>query len=547
MMKLKLILLLLISCQCFASNIQAQNSVVTVSEKKDKKQLNMSWRNTIAVGRAYNLLRADALEHLAFAQKTMGYKYCRFHAIFDDDMGVVVRRKDSTLAFQWHQVDRVYDALLKLGIKPFVELNPMPAALASGSQTMFGYKMNVTPPKSYDEWSLLIETFARHLLERYGADEIRQWYFEVWNEPNLKGFWSGTQQDYWKLYSASAFALKKVDPKLRVGGPASATTEWIEDIINYTTKNKVPLDFVSTHLYPQDEQLLYPDRKGSPYKLGEFFSEKVKELVRKVKGSARPDLEVHWTEWNSLSAKDRKSVSWTVNSSVDNLFAASLIVRNAIELDSTVKSLAYWVVSDIFDEVAIPKSPFSNVYGLLTIHGIPKASYNAFKLLRKMTGNIMEVSPEKQLPDGAGLSAVSDNGVIRLLLWNQNFLELDRSDTWSGTINIPLPKDSLAYNALRIKIGVGQGSAWESWQLLGSPQNLTTTQVELLRAHAEPSYSISKLKGEGSIKSVDFELKPGEVQYIEISALDQAADKKIMTDPKDLKEWEKAMSDKLKN
>lgn len=146
-----------------------------------------------------------------------------FHAIFDDDMNVVVRRKDGTLAFQWYQVDQVYDALLKMGIRPFVELNPMPKELASGTQTMFGYKMNVTPPKSYQEWSALIEAFASHLIVHYGAEEVRQWYFEVWNEPNLKGFWSGSKEGYFKLYAASAFALKKVDKQLRIGGPASAT------------------------------------------------------------------------------------------------------------------------------------------------------------------------------------------------------------------------------------------------------------------------------------------------------------------------------------
>lgn len=528
--------------QCLSAIALAQNSIITLSEKKEKTQLNMPWRNAITVGRAHNLLRADALEHLAYAQKAMGYKYCRFHAIFDDDMGVVVRRKDSTLAYRWYQVDRVYDALLKLGIKPFVELNPMPRELASGTQTMFGYKMNVTPPKSYQEWSNLIEAFARHLIERYGAEEVRQWYFEVWNEPNLKGFWSGSQDEYWKLYSASAFALKKVDNQLRVGGPASATAAWVDDMINFATKNKVPLDFVSTHLYPQDEQVLFPDRKGSPYKLGDYFSETVKEVSRKVKNSSRPDLELHWTEWNTLSAKDGKSVSWTANPSVDNLYAASFIVRNAIELDNTVKSLAYWVVSDIFDEVAIPQAPFSNVYGMLTIHGIPKASYNAFRLLRKMTGNVMNVSPSKPLPAGAGMTAVSENGTIRLLLWNQNFVELEQHNNWKGTVNLPINTGSLNYNVIRMKIGIGQGSAWESWQLLGRPQNLSHTQLELLKAHAEPAFSFSNLK---DAKAIDFELKPGEVHYIEISALGQVADQKKMTSPADLEKWEKAMGDKL--
>ena len=157
------------------------------------------------------------------AQTILGYPYCRFHAIFDDEMDVVRRDKQTgKLIFQWHEVDKVYDALLKLSIRPFVKLNPMPAAMASGTQTMFHYKMNVTPPKSYEEWEILVEAFTRHMVERYGIEEVRQWYFEVWNEPNLSVFWSGTQDEYWKLYTASAKAIKRVDEKLRVGGPASS-------------------------------------------------------------------------------------------------------------------------------------------------------------------------------------------------------------------------------------------------------------------------------------------------------------------------------------
>ena len=111
--------------------------------------------------------------------------------------------------------------------------------------------------------------FAKHLVRRYGLDEVRKWYFEVWNEPNLSGFWSGTKNEYFKLYKASADGLKSVDGGLRIGGPASSKANWIQDMIDYCTDNGVPLDFISTHLYPQDEQVDYPDRKGSPYGVGE--------------------------------------------------------------------------------------------------------------------------------------------------------------------------------------------------------------------------------------------------------------------------------------
>ncbi|MEI6197489.1 MAG: xylan 1,4-beta-xylosidase, partial [Verrucomicrobiota bacterium] len=90
------------------------------------RELQMPWRNAIAVGRAADLLRSDLLEHLRWLQREVGYRYCRFHAVFHDDMAVAVRRPDGQIAYQWHLVDKVYDSLLALGLKPFVELNSMP-------------------------------------------------------------------------------------------------------------------------------------------------------------------------------------------------------------------------------------------------------------------------------------------------------------------------------------------------------------------------------------------------------------------------------------
>lgn len=531
---------------CITLNTNAQNSVIKVQPALISKQLTMPWRNIIAVGRANNLLRADILEHLAYAQKEMGYRFCRFHAIFDDEMKVVQRNeKTGKLVFQWHEVDQVYDALLKLGIKPFVELNPMPKVMASGVQTMFNYNMNVTPPKSNEEWGYLVETFTRHLVERYGIDEVRSWYFEVWNEPNLGGFWGGTQADYWELYKASALAVKKVDAHIRIGGPASSKGNWVKEIITYTSKNNLPLDFVSTHLYPQDEQVQYPDRVGSPHQIGDFFSATVREVENVVKNSEKPNLEIHWTEWNTQTAATAKQITWGDNIYVDNLYAASFIARNCLQLDNAAKSLAYWVVSDIFDEGGIPHSPFSSTYGLISIHGLPKASFNSFKLLRKLTGNIMTVTPSTTLPLGAGCFAVKEQSITKIILWNQNFPEVKEQKNWSGSIQIPSGSDS-TFNVIQTTIGIGNGSPWETWQIMGRPQNLSPTQFDLLKAHSQPSYAFKTLNSKNNTATLNFTLKPGEVQYFELTPPAETSIKRNV-DPEELKRWEMLQGEKSKN
>jgi xylan 1,4-beta-xylosidase len=540
----RVIFLLAIACFQLADGI-GQSSVLRVQEPSEKQQLNMPWRNCIAVGRAQNLLRADLLKHMEYAQKIMGYRYCRFHAIFDDQLNVVNRDpKTGRLFFQWHETDQIYDALLKLGIRPFVELNPMPQVLASGTQTMFDYKMNVTPPKSYDEWGYLIESFTRHLVERYGLEEVRKWYFEVWNEPNLGAFWSGSQNDYWRLYESSARAIKRVDAKLRVGGPASSKANWVKEIISYTSKNKIPLDFVSTHLYAQDEQVEFPDRKGSPYKVGDYFSATIKEVEKWVKASERPDLEIHWTEWNSQSAASAEKITWGDNIYVDNLYAASFIVRNCIEVDKVCNTLTYWVLSDIFDEGGIPHTPYSTRYGLLSIYGIPKASFNAFRLLRKMEGTIMKVGTDKPIPNGKGLLVTRELGLTKILLWNQNFVEVKEHTDWDGRVEIPTENDSIL-NAVNISIGIGKGSPWESWQQMGRPDNPTPTQIEYLWNQSEPAFSFIRQEVKKGIASFPFRLKPGEVQYFEIAAPGQAVNSKYVN-PEEFVIWDKGMGERTK-
>jgi len=390
---------------------------------------------------------------------------------------------------------------------------------------------------------LLVSEFVKHIIQRYGLQEVRNWYFEVWNEPNLSAFWSGTKDEYFQLYKTSAIAIKRIDMQLRVGGPATSKASWIEDLINFCANNKIPLDFVSTHLYPQDEQVQYPDRKNSPYKVGEFFSATVKDVEEMVRKSVMPNLEIHWTEWNTQTAQNAKGITWGDNIYVDNLYAASFIVRNCLELDKYCNSLSYWVVSDVFDEGGIPNAPFSCTYGLKTVHGIPKASYNAFKFLRRMEGNILAVHSATVLKDGTGIAAVKETDVVKILLWNQNFAEIVDNKIWSPVLDVSsLLERNVKYQIVKAVIGEGHGSAWESWLQMGKPLNLSPTQEELLRAHSQPEYEVSKVAESGQISQV---LKPGEVVYLELYPLRKSSQQKF-ADPTAFEAWNKGMGERSK-
>jgi beta-xylosidase len=577
--------------------------------------LRMPWKNCIAVGRAYELLRQDLLEHLAKVQREISFRYCRFHGIFHDDMEVVVRRPDGTLAFQWHQVDKIYDALLALGLRPFVEFGAMPRALASGEQTIFHWKMNVTPPKSYAEWGQLVGAMVAHLVDRYGLEEVRQWYFEVWNEPNLSGFWSGTQEEYWKLYDAAAEAVKSVDRQLRIGGPASSKASWIEDMIGHCHQDRTPLDFVSTHLYPQDEYVDYPggpsgcdvgvspacgegvspasspfpavpssgnekqqqnagkmpathaDKMSashagkmpathaggtpasqeasphfSPYAPGQYFIQRIREARQRIDRSPMPHLPIHWTEFNSISCRSSKEISWVDNPCVDQIFAASFAARVCAELDGDCDTLCWWTASDIFEESGMPHSPFSSTYGLLTIHGLAKASFNAFAMLAKMRGGRLGVKASSAAPEGCGLVATGEHTCRRVLLWNHEFPERAANVRWKDTLRLAAPSQG-DQSVVTSRIAVGAGSAYETWCAMGRPHNLSTTELELLDSHSRPRMEAQRLTpADGQVERA-FDLAPNEVLYIEIRPCSPAAVPKG-PDAKDVARWDLAMGER---
>ena len=255
------------------------------------------------------MLRAEALKQLSFLQDTCGFRYLRFHGLFSDDMAVCRLDREGTLLFNWQYVDLVLDAMLERRIRPLVELGFMPDCLKSGEQTIFWWRGNVTPPRDIVQWRELVSAFTRHVTGRYGAEEVRQWYFEVWNEPNLPQFFSGTQQDYFNLYEASAKAVKSVDGSYRVGGPGSAGLPegtWIPELIAHCQQNQIPLDFVSTHAYGVDGALdEFGNNRHTLKQDQDCIIQEVRRAKSDVGNSEMPHLPILFTEWsNSHSSRD---------------------------------------------------------------------------------------------------------------------------------------------------------------------------------------------------------------------------------------------------
>jgi xylan 1,4-beta-xylosidase len=381
-------------------------------------------------------------------------------------------REKGELLYSFFNADQIIDCLLRIGVRPFVELSFMPEALASGSTTVFHYRGNVTPPSDYKEWATLIRRLVAHWVDRYGALEVRKWFFEVWNEPNLKDFWTGSQRDYFRLYQVTAQAIKRVDSSLRVGGPASAHNEWIPAFLNFCVRNTVPVDFVSTHHYPTDA--FGKESTDTVTQLEHTQPGVMREEVSKVCREAS-GLPVYYTEWN-CSSNPRDPLH-------DQPFAAALATKIVMDGARLVQGYSFWTFTDIFEENYFPSVPFHGGFGLLNIHGIPKPVYRAFEM---MHGLGKREHPVDGRHETVSCWAIGKNREITLLLTNVA-MPRHRIRTEAVTLNLVGARKPREATLWRIdKDHANPHRLWKKW---GQPEYPSESQIRKLgdasSVHAE--------------------------------------------------------------
>jgi xylan 1,4-beta-xylosidase len=420
------------------------------------------WEHTVGSCHAPLALRADWQQQLRRCRAELGFRYVRFHGLLSDDVGTVVKNHDELL-YSFFNADQIVDFLLSIGMRPFVELSFMPTALASGSKTVFHYRGNVTPPKDYAQWSGLILTLVAHWVDRYGIQEVAKWFFEVWNEPNLKAFWTGTQKDYFRLYRVTAEAIKKVDPSLKVGGPATARDGWIEEFLEFCEGHHVPVDFVTTHHYPTDA--LGHEDDDTDTQLANSQRGILHEWTQDTRRRAGT-LPVYYTEWNSSSnPRDPRH---------DEPYAAAFVTKTVMEASDLVQAYSFWTFSDIFEENYFPSVPFHGGFGLLTVHGIAKPTYRAFELLHKLGSERLLVDGRHETVDAW---VTRDSARITVLLVNH---ALPRHPIASGHVRVHLAHAAEPSGAWLERIDEHHANAKGRWQSLGAPEYLDGRAIEQL-------------------------------------------------------------------
>ena len=526
----------------FGEHLNAQQTI-KVNTKDNGAKFDHYWSKMVGAGRANEALRAGWLEQMQQVQEECGFEYVRFHGLFHDDMFPVFEEKGKTV-YNWQYIDDVFDRLLDMNVKPFVELAYFPTSMAAeNSATVFWWKANITPKSNdFTEWHNLVEAFTQHCVDRYGIEEVLTWYFEVWNEPNLyKLFLDGTKSQSFEMYKQSAIAVKSVDKRLNIGGPSTSNYVpdarfdgevlndqvseavfeaedinslqwkgvWIEDFLKYCEKEKLPIDFISTHPYPTDYAFNPETGKGRGLtRYVNSLKEDLEWLNKTIAASAYPDVEIHLTEWNtSPSSRDAMH---------DRLPAAAYIVKSNLDCIGLTNSLAFWTFTDIFEEKGGASSIFHGGFGMINYQGLEKPSYHAYRMLHQLG--------DQQIykDDYLFVSKKSTDGKIVALAYNypeeyENAVPSGSNKREEGT------NKKLDFTLTGLKAGANfeieimdkdHGNIHSYWEAMGKPEPPTREQIKTMKAYAN-TMKMDKAKADkNGVLKINQEITPWSVVLI---------------------------------
>ncbi len=456
------------------------------------------WEHTVGSGHATLALRADWQAQLKRAHDELGVRHVRFHGILDDDMGTLIDQND-TLLYSFFNADQIIDFLLSIGMKPFVELSFMPSTLSSTGQIIFHYRANVTAPRDPAQWAELVRRLVSHWIDRYGADEVRQWFFEVWNEPNLTAFGSGRQSDYFELYRYTVEAIKTVDARLQVGGRATAANAWIDDFLAFCKAQSLPVDFISTHHYPTDAFGKPGD--DTEAQLAASRRSALRDEARDARVQAG-QLPLYYTEW-CTSSNPRDAMH-------DDPYAAAFIVKTVLEANGLVQGYSYWTFSDIFEENYFPSVPFHGGFGLLNLHGIAKPAYRAFELLHSLGTELLPVTGQHATVD-AWLVRGAEYSTVVL-----NNFALPRHPIATEAVSFAIKSSAPVRRATIQRIDLEHANAKRRWQQMGNPDYLSPAMVRELDATSKLLADDLNIATTSAGCRLDVEMPPQAVAFIRL-------------------------------
>ena len=285
------------------------------------------------------------------------------------------------------------------------------------------------------------------------------------------------QATYWELYDHTARALKAVNSQLRVGGPATAQAAWADAFIKHCAEQKVPVDFVSTHVYGNDKsEDVFGTRENIPR--NQMVCRAVKKVHEQIQASAKPQLPLIWSEFNASYANEPAVT--------DTVYMGPWLADTIRQCDGLVDMMSYWTFSDVFGEQGVVKRPFYGGYGLLAEDGIPKPAFAAFELLHHLGEERLAVNSD------TALVTRRKDGSLVIAVWNYAAPAESVEPPKVVTLRF---KGAKVRQAAISRVDREHGDVRAAYERMGAPSFPTQAQIMALRKAAElPAAEVRDLR-----------------------------------------------------
>lgn len=456
----------------------------------------------LSIGWAREGLFAPVQEQIRQAQREIGFTYLRMHGIFDDSMQIFQGTREQH-SFNFNYLDLLYDFVLAQGLTPYVEFSYMPRALAVRPETYYySHACSICPPSDYGVWNELVSATVLHCVNRYGRAAVRKWKFTAISQCYVN-YGCMTEQEWFQLYRETYRAVKNVDKRFSFGGPGNDMeylgrdiAALLRDFLAYSAYDQCLPDFLSVQCF----HVSLKDFEGP-----EVFRAVAGEKALPVPCTDDPDYLAHCLSRTEmylqriglarvpLVLEAWNSSLWQCDSCHDMRFKAAFIVKNLLENCRSLEGIGYWTLSDITEDTTHQVDVFHGGRGMITVNGIPKSAYHAFRLLARMQGGC--------IGQGDGWYATRNQDMVAVLLYHyshytENYQALDAKGQYAfqsqgpRQFNLTLTgmKEGL-YTFSTYRIDARHGSAYDTWLQMGAPQPMNAEQVEYIKCLSIPGYT----------------------------------------------------------
>lgn len=514
-----------------SESLPPQHVRLSFSADTSAKKLTHTWRNIVSVGQASDLLLADVQATLRHAQESLSYNYIFFNGILSDTLYFYQQNILGEAIYNYVYIDRIFDFLHSIRLKPMISFSYMPRDLAKDPNNYL-FNHLVSEPKDLKKWCELISNFMKHIIDRYGYDEVLTWRFSVWHQPNTPSRLFGFKnvEEFYIFYSETRAVVKSFSEDISFGLPCMyyldelSNEDFILDMIDWCNKNKCLPDYFNYTFYDTifdrtktktrdsfgfvDSMTLNPNPDG--------LKKAMIRISKTRKKCGLTSIPIYISEWNNTpSQQDYLN---------DTCYKSCYIVKNILENYDYINGLSYWSLTDLISEHALPKELFYGGLGLFTVNGIPKASFYAMTMLRQLG--------DTYIACGDGWFATKTNSDIRIITYYyKHYTELyaagerfdmthtDRYTMFepSADLNLSIRIDNLPNRSYHVKeyiLNREHGSAFDCWVKSGCVEFDKEDEFNYLKHISQPMFHSYYANTDDNTLQLNVQMKVLEVRLL---------------------------------